>query len=553
VDGVPGWDTSRPAEGRGSMIDALYEVTAPPTCVIAARWRGAPASSGFRARPPVVRPRLSGMPGYVAVDLGAESGRVLAGSHDRGRLAVREVHRFANQPFRAAQDLTWNLDRLYEEAVHGLGLALDQAGDVRSVGVDGWGSDFGLLDDADRLLAAPWHHRTPRTAAMVQELRKAVEPQHLYDVTGTQFLPITTACQLLAMRETGILGRADRLAMLPDLVAGRLSGVRHTERTIASTTQLWDVRRGGWATDVIDLLEVPRHLFRSDVVAAGTPLGPLRAGPGRGRRIAVVAVAAHDTACAIAAVPGDGAGVGFVSCGTWSLVGVETAAPITTPRALAAGFTNELGVGGGIRFLSNVNGFWLLQESRRVWARGGDPLGYAELTALAARSAPYRSLIDPDHPSLLSPGDVPHRIATLCRATGQPVPEGPGATARCVLDSLACKYRWVLERASALSGQALRTVHVVGGGAANEVLCQLTADLTGLPVVAGPVEATAIGNLLVQIMADGGLDGLPEARALVRASVSLRRHDPAVETAAAEAGYDRFREVMARLAPEHAA
>jgi rhamnulokinase len=264
-------------------------------------------------------------------------------------------------------------------------------------------------------------------------------------------------------------------------------------------------------------------------------------------------VAGHDTACAIAAVPGGGEGVGFVSCGTWSLIGVETSTPITTPQARAAGFTNELGVGGGIRFLSNVNGLWLLQESRRVWASAGNSLSYTEIAALAARSVPYRSLIDPDHPSLLSPGDVPRRIAALCRATGQPVPDGPGAMARCVLDSLACKYRWVLERASAISGQPLRTVHVVGGGAANEVLCQLTADLTGLPVVAGPVEATAIGNLLVQIMADGGVDGLPEARALVRSSVSLRHHEPTSETVEAEACYERFRAVMARLVPEDAA
>jgi rhamnulokinase len=493
------------------------------------------------------------MPGYVAVDLGAESGRVLAGRYDGERLDVTEIHRFANRPLRAADDLTWDLDRLYAETLRGVGTAAEQVPGVRSVGVDGWGSDFGLLDAGDRLLAPPWHHRTPRTAGMVRELQQAVDPQLLYEVTGTQFLPITTACQLLAMRGTGILARADRLAMLPDLVAGRLGGVHRTERTIASTTQLWDVRRGRWATEVIDALDVPRHLFRSGVVTAGTPLGELRTEAGRGRRVSVVAVAGHDTACAIAAVPGDGDGVGFVSCGTWSLVGVETPAPITTPHARAAGFTNELGVGGGIRFLSNVNGLWLLQESRRVWANGGSPASYADLTALAARAAPYRSLIDPDHPSLRSPGDVPRRIAALCRATGQPVPDGPGAIARCVLDSLACKYRWVLERASAISGQPLRTVHVVGGGAANEVLCQLTADLTGLPVVAGPVEATAIGNLLVQIMADGGLAGLAEARALVRSSVPLRRHEPAAETAGAEAGYERFRKVMASLAPEHAA
>jgi rhamnulokinase len=492
------------------------------------------------------------MPGYLAVDLGAESGRVLAGVHDGDRLAVREVHRFANRPLRAPGDLTWDLEGLYTETVRGIAAALAQVPDVRAVGVDCWGSDFGLLDAEDRLIAPPWHHRTPRTAGMVRELQQAVDPQLLYELTGTQFLPITTACQLLAMRGTGSLAQADRLAMLPDLIAGRLSGSRFTEPTIASTTQLWDIRRGDWATEVIDLLGLPPHLFRADVVPAGTALGPLREEPGRGREVPVVAVAGHDTACAIAAVPGDGDGVGFVSCGTWSLVGVETPEPMTTPLARTAGFTNELGVGGGIRFQSNVNGLWLLQEARRVWADGGDPLGYAELTALAAGAEPYRSLIDPDHPSLLSPGDLPRRIAVLCRATGQPVPEGPGPIARCILDSLACKYHWVLERASTVSGQPLRTVHIVGGGAANEVLCQLTADLTGLPVVAGPVEATAIGNLLVQIMADGALGDLAEARAVVRASVTLRRHEPG-DPGRAEAGYGRFRDVMARLAPGHAA
>jgi rhamnulokinase len=270
----------------------------------------------------------------------------------------------------------------------------------------------------------------------------------------------------------------------------------------------------------------------------------------------VVAVAGHDTACAIAAVPRDReGGVGFVSCGTWSLVGVETAAPITTSDARLAGFTNELGVDGGIRFLSNVNGLWLLQESRRVWAGQGVALSYAELTSLAARSAPYRSLIDTDHPTLLSPGDLPSSIADLCRVTGQPVPDGPGATARCVLDSLACKYRWVLEQAGALTGQPVRTVHVVGGGAANELLCQLTADVTGLPVVAGPVEATAIGNLLVQIIGDGGLRDLEEGRELVRAAVPVRRHDPAEGAGGAGAAadaYGRFRDVLARLEPDRA-
>lgn len=494
------------------------------------------------------------MPAYVAVDLGAESGRVVAGVYDGERLDVREVHRFANRSVRAGDDLTWNLDSLYDQTVAGLRSAADQVGGVRSVGVDCWGSDFGLLDVDDQLVTAPWHHRTPRTTAMVRTLQEEVEPQLLYDVTGTQFLPITTACQLLAMREAGIAARADRLAMLPDLIAGRLSGVRCTEQTIASTTQLWDLRNNTWATQVIDLLGLPRHLFRAGIVPPGTPLGALREDFGAEQHVSVVAVAGHDTASAIAAVPRDSDdGVGFVSCGTWSLVGVETAAPITTSDARIAGFTNELGADGGIRFLSNVNGLWLLQESRRVWASAGAPLTYAELASLAARSAPFRSLIDTDHPSLLSPGDLPSRIADLCRATGQPVPDGPGPTARCVLDSLACKYRWVLERAGVMSGQPVRTVHVVGGGAANELLCQLTADVTGLPVVAGPVEATAIGNLLVQIIADGGLRDLQEARELVRSSFPVRRYEPSSPAQGASDAYDRFGDVMARLDPDPAA
>ena len=488
------------------------------------------------------------MPAYVAVDLGAESGRVVAGVYDGERLDIREMHRFANRPLRAGNDLTWNLDSLYDETIRGLRSAAEQVVGIRSVGIDCWGSDFGLLDADGEVVAAPWHHRTPRTADMVRALQEAVDPQLVYDVTGTQFLPITTACQLLAMQDTGIAARADRLAMLPDLIAGRLGGVRCTEQTIASTTQLWDIRNGAWATQVIDLLGLPRHLFSSEIVRPGTPLGELDRDVGRGQQISVVAVAGHDTACAIAAVPRDrDGGVGFVSCGTWSLVGVETPSPITTSDARTAGFTNELGVDGGIRFLSNVNGLWLLQESRRVWASAGAALTYGELTSLAARSAAYRSLIDTDHPSLLSPGDLPSRISDLCRTTGQPVPDGPGAIARCVLDSLACKYRWVLERAGALSGQPVRTVHLVGGGAANELLCQLTADVTGLPVIAGPVEATAIGNLLVQIISDGGLRDLQEARELVRSTVPVRRYEPTSEAASAADAYGRFTDVMATL------
>jgi rhamnulokinase len=492
------------------------------------------------------------VPAYLAVDLGAESGRALRGDFDGSRITVSEVHRFPNDPVHRPDGLYWDVEPLYAGVLDGIARGIAAGPGIRSVGVDAWGNDFGLLDGNGDLLAAPWHHRTPRTAGTVARLLGLVDADELYAVTGTQFLPITTACQLLAMQGSPALARAEALATMPDLFAARLSGRRVTEQTVGSTSQLWDIRQGRWAGGLIERLGLADRLFDAEVVAPGTPLGPLTAATTRQLEppapVAVVAVAGHDTASAVAAVPAGSAAFGYVSCGTWSLVGLEVPDPITTPAARHARFSNEAGVAGTVRFLSNVNGLWLLQECRRAWNSGGQAPGYPALTEQAARAPAWRSLVDPDDPSLLGAGGMPARIAGLCRSTGEPVPRDRGEFVRCVLDSLACKYRWVLDRAFELVGHPVRVVHLVGGGAANALLCQLTADICGRPVVAGPVEATGVGNLLVQALADGQLAGLADIREVVRTSFRLRTYDPDMRAGGLDDAYERFRRLVDREA-----
>ena len=488
------------------------------------------------------------MPAYLAVDLGAASGRVLRGDFDGTRLEVSEVRRFGNGPLWLRGGLYWDIDRLYAETLDGIAAAVRHEPGIRSVGVDAWGNDFGLLDSTGALVARPWHHRTPRTSGMVHRLLERADPDEVYAVTGTQFLPITTACQLLAMQGSRALSRAEALVTIPDLFTSWLSDRRVTEASIASTTQLWHVAEGTWARGLIEQLGFDNQLFSADVATPGTPIGGLGSAAARAVRppapLHVVAVAGHDTACAVAAVPANAAAFAYISCGTWSLVGMETDQPITTPAARHANFTNETGVDGSVQFHSNVNGLWLLQECRRVWAIADLPPSYAALGAAASAAPAYRSLIDPDHPTLLGSGDMPARIARLCQATGEPAPRDRAETVRCVIDSLASKYRWTLDLASALVGRQIDVIHMVGGGAANTLLCQQTADLTGHPVVAGPVEATGIGNLLVQAMADDRLDGLSDIRAVTRTSFSLCTYEPSRDSGAAADAYGRFQRLV---------
>lgn len=485
------------------------------------------------------------MPTYVAVDLGSDSGRVLAGEFDGEGLRVSEVHRFANVPVRVLGGLHWDVLRLLAEIRTGIARAAAEH-PIVSVGVDAWGNDFGLLDRDRRLLANPRHHRDPYTMG----LTSLVSSQEQYEVTGVQPLPINTSCQLLAHAGSPLLDVAERLVMVPDLFTLWLSGEVLTERTIASTSQLLDARTGQWAGELITGLGLSPRLFDGEVVEPGTVAGPLRDDSGRPGEAVVIAVAGHDTASAVAALPVGSSGaesllglsgtagvVGYVSCGTWSLVGVETTEPITTPRAREAGFTNEGGVLGTNRFLRNLNGLWLLQECRRAW---GSAASYADLVAEAETAPPFGPLIDPTHLGFLKPEDMPTRVAEFCRASGQPVPEGRAAMVRCILESLACSYRLVLEQAEDLTGRRVEAVHLVGGGAASDTLCRLTADIGGRPVLAGPVEATGIGNLLIQVMAHGGIGSLGELREVVHGSYPPRIYPPASRREPHEDTYVRF-------------
>jgi rhamnulokinase len=476
------------------------------------------------------------VPEFLAVDLGAESGRVLRGSLRDGRLSVDEVHRFANRPVTLPDGLHWDVLALFADLSAGIAAAASGAR-IDGVGIDAWGNDFALLDRDGGLIGNPWHYRDRRTLSSPQLVAARVGAGDIYRTTGTPPLPINTASQLVAMEGSAQLEAAERLVLLPDLFGYWLTGRLATEQTIASTSQLLDVHTRSWATGVIDKLGIPRRLFDFDVVAAGTPVGHLRDHPG----VPLWTVAGHDTASAVAAIPAGTGSFGYLSSGTWSLVGLELDAPILTDEARLAGFSNEAGVDGTIRFLRNGTGLWLLQQCRAAWRSPS----YAELVA-AARAAPgFRSLVDPDDPALVTPADMPAQLVAMCRDSGQPVPADRAAVVRCVLDSLACKHRWSLERAEQLAGRRAEVLHIVGGGAANTLLCQLTADLTGRPVLAGPIEATAVGNLLVQARAAGELGSLAEIRDVVARSLPPRRYDPHASDLT-EAAYARFLTMLDR-------
>jgi rhamnulokinase len=474
------------------------------------------------------------MPRLAAVDLGAQSGRVAVGTFDGERLALEEVHRFENAPVTRDGVLRWDFERLYRETLDGLAAAAP----VDSVAVDSWAVDFGLVDGDGQLLADPVHYRDARRAAAVERVFERVPPRELYERTGIQLLPINTVFELAALvAETDpALADAETLLLIPDLVHARLCGSRSTELTNATTTQCFDPSAGTWADDLLERLDIPADLF-PEVVQPGTPLGRAENGA------TVIAVATHDTGSAVAAVPFGHHDSMFVSAGTWSLVGLEIEHPLITDATFAANLTNEGGVEGTFRLLRNVTGLWLLHESRRAWAEAGRDHSFEELNELAASAAPLGSFVDPDDDSFAAPGDMPSRIADYCARTGQPGPDGPGATARCILESVALKHAATVDLLREVTGADPVELHVVGGGARNELLCRWTAQATGLPVLAGPEEATLVGNLLVQAMALGELRSLEEARAVVRASFAPTVYEPTPAAEWAEAR-QRFAELV---------
>ena len=472
----------------------------------------------------------------LAVDLGAESGRVMAVHFDGQRLHLEELHRFPNGAVTVRGTLYWDFLRLWAEIQAGIerGKAHHPAG----IGVDTWGVDFGLLDRDGRLLSNPVCYRDGRTEGMMAAAFARVPQAEIFAQTGIQFARYNTLYQLLSLVESQspLLDAADTLLLSPDLINYWLTGVKAAEQTIASTTQMVDVQSRQWAADLLARLNIPSRLL-PPLVASGTRLGSYD-------DIPVFASGGHDTACAVAAVPTHTADYGYISSGTWSLVGLEMERPLLTPAALAANVTNEGGVDGKVRLLGNVAGLWLVQQCRAAWRQNGRDFDYPTLVKLAASAPPLTAFIDPNAPEFLTPGDYPALVQAFCARTHQPVPQDEGTVVRVLLESLALEYRTVFAQLAGLTGRAIEVIHIVGGGTQNQLLNQMTAEATNRPVITGPIEATVLGNALVQLIALGELANLQQGRQVVAQSGLLGRYEPGEETAVWDEAHQRYLEIL---------
>jgi rhamnulokinase len=471
---------------------------------------------------------------FVAFDLGAESGRGVLGSITDGRIALEELHRFPTEGITVLGTRQWNYTRIYEEMVKTLANCAKKHGPrVDGVGVDTWGVDFGLVARDGAVIANPTHYRDRRTEGIIEATEKTVSKKTIFDATGIAFHPFNTLFQLLALArdKSPQLQVAETLLLMGDLFGYLLSGTRACEYTNASTTQMLDPLTRTWHDELIAQLGLPRGLLLPPV-KPGTVLGPLLpdivASTGLDPSTPVIAPATHDTASAVASVPvvEEGDNWAYLSSGTWSLLGVELDQPFITDGSLEAGFTNEGGVNGKIRFLKNIIGLWLVQECRRAWRRQEKEYGYAQLAALAAEAEPFRSIIDVHDDRLLAPADMTQTLCELCREAGLPAPATPGAMIRCALESLAVCYRHSLRDMERMLGRKIDRLHVIGGGSQNELLNQMTADACGIPVIAGPVEATALGNIVVQAMAAGVFESLQSARRAIAHSLPVKTYTP---------------------------
>jgi len=486
---------------------------------------------------------------FLAFDLGAESGRAVVGRLHGGRLELEVVHRFPNIPVQVTDGLHWDVLRLFGEMKNGLREAARDDAEITSIGVDTWGVDAALLDGRGVLLCNPYHYRDSRTDGAMDELFKVVDRTEVFEQTGIQFMQLNTLYQLFVQKKQNpeLLDATKRIILIPDLFNYWFTGEAVCEFTEATTSQMYNPRKGGWASDMLKTLGLPVEKM-GRIVPPGSRLADLLPSVAEEcacQRMPVVAPACHDTGSAVAAVPASGNDFAYLSSGTWSLIGVEVPQPVINERSLAYNFTNEGGVQGTFRLLKNVMGLWLVQECRRTWEKQGIAYDYTKLTALASEAAPFRSLVDPDNSLFLAPGDMPSRIQDYCRQTGQAVPETPGETVRTALDSLALKYRWALEKLEELTGRSFSALHIVGGGTQNKLLTRLAADATGKRVVAGPIEATATGNILMQAIGMGELADVAQAREVVRASFDLEEYTPAPEASAAvEDAYGRFLKLL---------
>ncbi len=480
----------------------------------------------------------------LAMDFGASSGRGIVGGFDGERITLSELHRFENRPVMLAGRYTWDLPSLYAETVAALGKAA-RSGGVSSLGIDTWGVDYGYIDKNGHLLANPVHYRDLRTADVREKLFGLLPWEQLYGITGIQDLPFNTVYQLYSdlAKDPHIVDAADKMLFMPDLLAYFLTGEMATEYTIASTGALLDARSRRISSEILARLGIEESLF-APIKEPSTYLGRLlpevRELSGSDE-LDVINVASHDTASAVIAVPAADEDFVYISSGTWSLLGIETRSPIITPETRKYGFTNEGGADGTVRVLKNIAGLWLSQESRRQWAREGTKYSFDELASMANSAAPRRFLIDPDDDVFTPAGNMPRRIADYCEKTGQGRPETPGEIIRCIFDSLALCYRWGVEKLGEIRGKKAKSINIVGGGTKEKDLCALAADACGIPVYAGPTEATALGNISSQLIASGKLGGISDARRVIRASFPLETYEPnTADRDAWDEAYERF-------------
>jgi len=489
---------------------------------------------------------------YLAIDMGASSGRHLIGRFDGQRLRLEEVYRFENGPVDMGGRLYWDLPGLWSHVRQGLTAARAAGGEaIVSVGVDTWGVDFGLLGRNDEILGNPYHYRDGRTNDIFERAFSIVPREEIFRHTGLQFMQFNTLFQLLAMKlaKSPLLDVAETILLVPDLMHWLLTGVKCNEMTEASTSQFYNPVKCGWATELLQKFGLPTNIL-GQIVQPGTKIGPLRGvvAAESGLRAQVVLPGSHDTASAVMAVPaeskpGKRPDWCYISLGTWALMGIESPAPVINDLVLKRNFTNEGGVGNTIRLLKNITGLWLVQECRRIWSQGARTCSWEDLNRLAAAAKPLVSFINPDAAEFLSPENMPRTIADFCEKTRQGVPRDEGSVMRCALDSIAMKFRHVLGMCEELAGGRIETIHVVGGGTQNRLLCQAAADASGRRVVAGPVEATAIGNIMMQAVADGAVGSIAEAREVVSRSFDVEEYEPR-NTAAWDEAYPRFLQVV---------
>jgi rhamnulokinase len=490
---------------------------------------------------------------YLAVDIGASSGRHVLGRFDGQRLQLEEVFRFENGPVDVAGSLHWDLLGQWAQVCQGLRAAGSKSKEqIVSVGVDTWGVDFGLLGRGDVLLGNPYHYRDSRTNGMMEKAFSIVPKEEIFKHTGLQFMQFNTLYQLLAMKlgNSPLLDAAETLLMMPDLFHWLMTGVKSNEMTDVSTSQSYNPITGDWAWPLLEKFGLPSRIF-GRIAQPGTRLGPLRknlaAEPGLSA-MQVVLPGTHDTASAVMAVPaaskpGQRPDWCYISLGTWALMGIESPQPVVTDQLQKLAFTNEGGVGGTTRLLRNIAGLWLVQECRRIWNQSGDKFSWDDLTKLAASQAPLVSFVNPDAPELLAPSDMPEAIRAYCKRTGQNVPGEKGAVLRCALESLALKFRHTLGMCEQLSGGRIETIHVVGGGTQNRQLCQFAADACARRVVAGPIEATATGNVMMQAVTAGDVSSIAQAREVIRRSFEVDEYEPK-NTSAWDQAYERFLKIL---------